>query len=99
MKKSLLKKDATHIKLLDIAIDTRKTLKKEKEKRKMGKLNNNKYFFIFNFLYKKVYILLENIFRKTYFNLLHLFYRFFTSQVIGNAVIKNQCRYRCAFVS
>ena len=42
--------------------------------------------FYFYFLYRKFYILLENIFGKTQFILLHLLYRFFTWQVIGNAV-------------
>ena len=42
--------------------------------------------FTFTFLHRKIYILLENIFGKTLFILLHLHYRFFTWQVNGNAV-------------
>ena len=42
--------------------------------------------FTFTFSYRNIYILLENIFGKTQFILLHLLYRFFTWQVIGNAV-------------
>ena len=42
--------------------------------------------FSFTFSNRKIYILLENIFGKTQFILLHLLYRFFTWQVIGNSV-------------
>ena len=53
-------------KLLDIARDRRKTLKMEKEKRKMKKSQTTiNIFFIFPFLYRKTYILLENVFEKT----------------------------------
>ena len=54
-------------KLLDIARDRRKTLKKENEKQKKWKKSNSnkKYFFTPTFLYGKIYILLENIFGKT----------------------------------
>ena len=46
--------------------DRRKTLKKRVKKESEKKLsNNNKYFFTFTFLYRKIYILLETIFRKT----------------------------------
>ena len=56
--------DARHQKLLNIARDRWKALKKEKEKRKLGKLSNkiNKYIITFTFSYRKNYILLENIF-------------------------------------
>ena len=87
--------------MLDIARDRRKTLKKEKEQRTIRKsqTTSNKYFFTFNtFLYRKNYILLENIFGKTYFIILHLHYSFFAWQVIGNAVIKQQHPYRYALV-
>ena len=54
-------------KLLDIARDRRKTLKKENEKQKKWKKSNSnkKYFFTPTFLHGKFYILLENIFGKT----------------------------------
>ena len=71
-------------------------MKKEKEKRKLGKISNkiNKYIITFTFSYRKNYILLENIFEKNYFISLHLHYNLFTWQVIGNAVMKQQCPYR-----
>ena len=42
-------------------------LEKRERKTKNGKTsnNNNKYFFTFTFLNRKIYILLENIFGKT----------------------------------
>ena len=52
----------------------------------------------FTFLYGKSYILLENIFVKVQFILLHLHYSFFTLQVIGNAAIKHQRPYRYILV-
>ena len=52
-------------------------------------------FFAFTFYIRNVYALLENIFGKTQFILLHLSYSFFTWQVNGNAVIKHQRPYRC----
>ena len=57
---------ATNI-LLNIAKDSRKALRKENKKQKIRKKSNNnkKYFFTFTFLYRKIYILLENIFGKT----------------------------------
>ena len=67
-KKSLLKKDARRLKLLDIARDRRKTLKRENEKRKMEKSQTATilfYFYIFTFLYRKIYVLLKNTFGKT----------------------------------
>ena len=53
-------------KLLNIAKDSRKALRKENKKQKIRKKSNNnkKYFFTFTFLYRKIYILLENIFGK-----------------------------------
>ena len=53
---------------VDIARDRSKTLKKKKKTRKL---------FTSTFLYRKIYILIENIFGKTLFILLHLHYRFF----------------------
>ena len=51
------------LKLIDIVRDQKKCKKREKKKKK--KLNNNnKHFFNFTFLYRKNYILLENIFGK-----------------------------------
>ena len=52
-------------KLLDKARDRRKTLKKRKRKTKNDKKSNNKYHFILTFLYRKIYIFLENIFGET----------------------------------
>ena len=46
-KKSLLKKDASRLKLLDIARDRRKTLKRENEKRKMEKSQTATILFYF----------------------------------------------------
>ena len=53
-------------KLLDIARDRRKTLKKEKEKRNMRKSQTTiiNMFFILLF-YMEKFILLENVFEKT----------------------------------
>ena len=67
-KKSLLKKDARRLKLLDIARDRRKTLKRENEKRKMEKSQTATIlfcFYIFTFLYRKIYVLQKNTFGKT----------------------------------
>ena len=50
----------------------------------MGK--SQQQFFFFTFLHKKIYILLENMFGKTYFLLLNLYYSFFTWQVNGGKV-------------
>ena len=47
---------------------------------------SNNSFFTFTFSYRKTYILLENIVEETQFVLLHSYCRFFTWQVIGNAV-------------
>ena len=62
--------------MLVIARGKRKTLKKEKGKRKMRKNQTTtiKNIFNFAFLHRKIYILLENMFRKTYFILSHLYY-------------------------
>ena len=65
------------------------TLKKKERKR---------IFFAFTLLHQKIYVLLENIFGKTLFILLHLHCSFFIWQVIENAVIKHQCPYRYALV-
>ena len=48
----------------NIARDRSKTLKKGKEKRKMRK-SQPTAFLLLLFLYRKIYILLENIFGKT----------------------------------
>ena len=45
-------------------------------------------FFYFTFLFRKNYFMLEKIFRKSQFILLHLYYNFVAWQVIGNALIK-----------
>ena len=76
-KKHLLKKDVSHLKIADRARNKRKTLKREKEKQKMRK-GQQRYisFFTFTVLCRK--ILLENIFGKYWFLLLHLYYRFFS---------------------
>ena len=64
-------------KLPDIARDRRKTSKKEKEKRKIRKTQTaTKIFFLLLLFYKEIYILLENMFGKTSFILLHLYYSF-----------------------
>ena len=47
---------------------------------------SNNSFFTFTFLYRKTYILLENIFEKTEFIMLHSHCHFLMWQVIGNAV-------------
>ena len=51
-------------KLLDITRDRRKSLKEEKEKRKMGKYQTTKFFFTVTFLGRKIYILLNYKFGK-----------------------------------
>ena len=75
---------------VDIARDRSKTLKNRGIKRGNEKKSNNS-FFNFTFLYvgKKTYILLEHIFEETQFLFLHSHCRFFTQQVIGNAVTTN----------
>ena len=78
--------------MFDIVRDRRKQLKKEEKTKNEEKSNiENKYFFTFNFLYRKIDILLEEILAKMFS---HLFYYFFTRQVIGNVVIKYQRPYR-----
>ena len=65
--KNILKKDGSHVKIawqLIIARDRSKTFKKRERKTKNEK-KSNKSFFTFTFLYRKIYILLENILRKT----------------------------------
>ena len=54
-------------KLADIAGGRRKTLKKRKEKQRMAKNQTiaTNIFFTFTFLYRKIYILLENILGKS----------------------------------
>ena len=87
------------LKLIGIARDRRKTLKKEKEKRKMIKSQTTPInIFLLTFLFRKIYILLENVFRKTCFLLLRLYYSFFAWQSIGNVIIKYQPPYRYALV-
>ena len=54
--------------------------------------------FSFTFSNRKIYILLENIFGKTQFILLHLLYRFFTWQVIGNSVTPTSIQKSTGFV-
>ena len=75
--------------------------KKEKEKQENEKKSNstNLFFFVTSFfLYRKIYNLLENIFGKTLFILLHLYYSFLPFKVIGNASNKHQHPYRFAEV-
>ena len=64
--------------------------------RKNQKVTN--IFFTFSFLRRKIYILLENIFGKTSFMMLNLYYSFLAWQVFGSAVTKRQRAYRCALV-
>ena len=64
-------KDASHQKIAWISKRQKKNIKKSERKTKNEKKSNNKNIF-FTFLYKKIYFLLENIFGKTYFILLHL---------------------------
>ena len=93
------KKMQAILKLIGIARDRRKTLKKEKEKRKMIKSQTTPInIFLLTFLFRKIYILLENVFRKTCFLLLRLYYSFFAWQSIGNVIIKYQPPYRYALV-
>ena len=47
--------------------------KTERQTKNEKKSNNNKYFVLFTFLYRKNHILLENILGKTQFMLLHLY--------------------------
>ena len=54
-------------KLLDMTRERRKTLKKEKEMRKMGKYQTTNFFFTVTFLCRKIYILLKYKFGKTLF--------------------------------
>ena len=59
-------------KLLDITRDRRKTLKKEKEKWKMGKYQTTKKFFTVTFLCRKIYILLKYEFGKIFVIIVYL---------------------------
>ena len=54
-------------KLLDITRDKKDIKKRGKNTKNVKRSNNtnNKYFFTFIFLYRKIYILLENTFGKT----------------------------------
>ena len=67
MKKNLLEKDASHLKISWHSKRQRKNIEKRERKTKNEKNSNNsyKYYFIFTFLYRKIYISLENIFGKT----------------------------------
>ena len=67
MKKNLLEKDASHLRISCNSKRQRKNIEKRERKTKNEKNSNNsyKYYFIFTFLYRKIYILLENIFVKT----------------------------------
>ena len=96
--RNLLKKDANHLKIAWHSKRQKKNIEKGERKTKTEKKSNNstKSFFNFTFSYKKTYILLQNIFGKTY--LLHLHYSYFTWQVIQNAVTKHQSPYRYALV-
>ena len=62
-----MKKDTSQLKMLDIGRGRRKILKKEKEKWKMtnSETTTRNIFFTLTLLYRKTYILLENIFGKT----------------------------------
>ena len=63
------KKDASQLK-----IAWQLTLAKERREKNKKKSNNS--FFTFIFLYRKTYILLENILEETWFILLHSYCRF-----------------------
>ena len=91
-KDNLLKKDASHLKIPCCSNRQKKNIRKRERKTKNENKPNkkNNYFFTFTFLYRKVYILLENIFGKTQYLLLHLYQSLFEWQVIGNAVIKHR---------
>ena len=54
-------------KLLDITRDKKDIKKRGKNTKNIKRSNNtnNKYFFTFIFLYRKIYIFLENTFGKT----------------------------------
>ena len=97
-KKNLLTKDTSYLKIAWHSKRQKKNIEKGERKTKTEKKSNNstKSFFNFTFSYKKTYILLQNIFGKTY--LLHLHYSYFTWQVIQNAVTKHQSPYRYALV-
>ena len=66
-KDNLLKKDASHLKIPCCSNRQKKNIRKRERKTKNENKPNkkNNYFFTFTFLYRKVYILLENIFGKT----------------------------------
>ena len=69
--------------MFDIAKSLKKIIEKRESKKKnliTGKeeklKSSNKYYFAFAFFNRRIYILLENIFWKTSFILLHLYYSF-----------------------
>ena len=67
-------------KSLDIVRDRQKNIQKQRKKNenwettKKKSNNTNKHFFTCTFLYRKNYILLEHIFGKADFILLHMYY-------------------------
>ena len=68
--------------MLEIARDRRIILKKEKEISKIRKSQQQYIFLTFNFLYRTIYILLENVLGKTYFLLLHFYYSFLCDRLL-----------------
>ena len=77
-KRNLLKKDVSRLKIAWNIKRQNKNIKERERKTKNEKKPNNKksYIFSFTFLYGKIYILFENIFGKTSFIPLHLYYSF-----------------------
>ena len=66
--KNLLKEDASHLKLASHNKRQKKNIEKESKTKIEKKSNNNdEYSFTSTLLYRKIYILLENIFGKTCF--------------------------------
>ena len=93
-KKSLLKKDANHPKIVWHSRRQRKNIEKREKKLKNEKKsnNNNKYFLLLPFYVEKIIFCWE-------IHLIQLYYSFFAGQVIRNEVIKHHHPYRYALVA
>ena len=83
-KPNLVKKDASHLQIAWHNKRQKKNIEKRSQTTTVKQLNNNNsnYFLTFPFLCRKTYILLENIFGKTCFILLHLDYSFLRGRLL-----------------
>ena len=75
--KKYSQKDASHLKVACHSKRQKKNVEKTKRKAKNEKKSNKNNFFYFTFLCRKIYILVENRFEKTWFISLNLYYSLF----------------------